>query len=139
MMWQFLLYSKVTQPYTHTFFFLCHIRSCFISRDWIEFPVVYSETSLLIHSKCSSLHLLFLRKRFHIWFWVSTVRRDTGGSFKAGGWPRQQWPLYKGVPHCPLVAHLTHDHCFLICVMTHCLHRLLRELTSGQSPGSFSP
>ena len=67
MLCQFLLYSKVTQSYIHTyiyiyiyiytFFFSYYLPSCSNSRDWIQFPVLYSRTSLLIHSKCNTLHL----------------------------------------------------------------------------------
>ena len=42
----------------HTFFFLYYLLSCSVPRDWMKFPVLYSRTSLLIHSKCNSLHLL---------------------------------------------------------------------------------
>ena len=38
--------------------FLIYFLSRSITRDWIEFPVLYSRTSLLIHPKCNSLHLL---------------------------------------------------------------------------------
>ena len=41
----------------NTFFFSCYPLSCSIPRDWIQFPVLYSRTSLLIHSKTNSLHL----------------------------------------------------------------------------------
>ena len=42
----------------HTFPFSYYLPSWSIPRDWIEFPVLYSRTSLLIHSKWNSLHLL---------------------------------------------------------------------------------
>ena len=42
----------------YTFLFSYFLPSCSIPRDWIEFPVLYSRTSLLIHSKSNSLHLL---------------------------------------------------------------------------------
>ena len=35
-----------------------YLTSWSLSRDWVEFPVLYSRTSLPIHSKCNSLHLL---------------------------------------------------------------------------------
>ena len=34
-----------------------YLPSCSIPRDWIQFPVLYSRISLLIHSTCNSLHL----------------------------------------------------------------------------------
>ena len=37
-------------------FFLC-LPSWSIPRGWIQFPVLYSRISLLIHPKCNSLHL----------------------------------------------------------------------------------
>ena len=61
---QFLLYSKVTQLYMciyiyrHTLFFSHYPPSCSITSDQIQFPVPYSRISLLIHSKCNSLHPL---------------------------------------------------------------------------------
>ena len=56
---QFLLYSRVTQSYTHIHSFSSNYFPPYsIPRDWIEFPVLYSRTSLLIHSKCNNLHLL---------------------------------------------------------------------------------
>ena len=62
MLCQFLLYSKVTQSYiyihTNTFFFSYYLPLCSIPREWIQFPVLYSRNSLLIHSKCNGLHLL---------------------------------------------------------------------------------
>ena len=45
------------QTYTHTFPFLYYLPSWSIPRDWIQFPVLYSRTSMLIHSKCNSLYL----------------------------------------------------------------------------------
>ena len=45
-----LLYNKVTHIHIYTFFISYHLPSCSI-------PVLYSRTSLLIHSKCNSLHL----------------------------------------------------------------------------------
>ena len=55
---QFMLYSIVTQSYIyiHCFFSYC-LPSLPIPRDWTQFPVLYSRTSLPIHSKCNSLHL----------------------------------------------------------------------------------
>ena len=44
--------------HTHTFFFSHYPPSCSIASDQTYFPVLYSRTSLLIHSKCNSLHLL---------------------------------------------------------------------------------
>ena len=44
MVCQFLLYSRVTQFYIHTFFFSYYLLSCSITTDWIEFPVPYSRT-----------------------------------------------------------------------------------------------
>ena len=44
--------------YIYIFFFSYHFPSCSIPRDWIEFPVLYSRISLLIHSTWNSLHLL---------------------------------------------------------------------------------
>ena len=44
--------------HTHTLFFSYYLLSCSITSDWIEFPVLYSRTSLLIHSKCNGLQLL---------------------------------------------------------------------------------
>ena len=43
-----------SDPFIHicTFPFLCKFPSWSIPRDWILFPVLYSRTSLLIHSKC---------------------------------------------------------------------------------------
>jgi len=47
-----------THTHTHThFFFSYYLLSCSVARDWIEFPMLYSRTSLLIHSKCHSLYL----------------------------------------------------------------------------------
>ena len=43
--------------YIHSFFSY-YLPSFSIARDLIQFPVLYSRTSLLIHSKCNSLHLL---------------------------------------------------------------------------------
>ena len=44
--------------HTYTFFFSYHLPSWSIPRDWMEFPVLDSRTSLLIHSQCPSWHLL---------------------------------------------------------------------------------
>ena len=52
---QFLLCSKVTPSYIYICF-LSYLPSWSIPRDWIEFPVLYSRISLLIHCKCHSLH-----------------------------------------------------------------------------------
>ena len=54
---QLLPYSKVTQLYIYITF-LHFLPSWIFSRDWILFPVLYTRTSLLIHSKCYGLHLL---------------------------------------------------------------------------------
>ena len=56
MLCQLLLYTTATQPYI--FFFSYYLPSYSIPRDWTEVPVLYSRTSLLIHSKCNTLHLL---------------------------------------------------------------------------------
>ena len=48
--------DSVIQRYP--FFFSCDLPSGSIPRDCVEFPVLYSRTSLLIHSQCSGLHLL---------------------------------------------------------------------------------
>ena len=60
MLCQFLLYKKMIQSYIYiyTFIFLYYLPSWFIPRSWIQFPVLYSRTSLFIHSKYKSLHLL---------------------------------------------------------------------------------
>ena len=42
----------------YTLFFVCYLPSCSIPRDWLQFPVLYSRTSLLIHSKSNSLYFL---------------------------------------------------------------------------------
>ena len=42
----------------YTFFFSYYHLSCSITSDWIEFPVLFSRTLLLIHSTCNCLHLL---------------------------------------------------------------------------------
>ena len=56
----FRLYSKVTQShiYVYAFFFSHYLPSCSIISDQIQFPVLYSRISLLIHSKGNGLHLL---------------------------------------------------------------------------------
>ena len=48
----YLCYRHIYIPY------LCYLPSWSIPRGWIEFPVLYNRTSLLVHSKCNSLHLL---------------------------------------------------------------------------------
>ena len=55
----FLLYSKVTQLHTciHSFKKYSFLL-WFIPGDQIWFPVLYSRTSLSVHSKCNGLHLL---------------------------------------------------------------------------------
>jgi len=56
---QFLLYSKVTQSYVYLYiFFSCYLPSCSTPWDRILSSLLYSRTSLLIHSKCNSLYLL---------------------------------------------------------------------------------
>ena len=40
-----------THTHTHTFSLSCCPLSCSITSDWIQFPVIYSRTSLPIHSK----------------------------------------------------------------------------------------
>ena len=55
---QFLLCSKVTQLYIYIPFFSSHYPPwCSITSDQIEFSVLYSRISLVIHSKCNTLHL----------------------------------------------------------------------------------
>ena len=48
----------------HTFFFSYYLPSWSISRAWIEFPVLYSGTSLLIHSKWESESCFFFSPVF---------------------------------------------------------------------------
>ena len=55
---QFLLYSKVTHLYIYIFFFSHYSPLCSIASDQIQFPVLYSRISQLIHSKGKNLHLL---------------------------------------------------------------------------------
>ena len=43
--------------HTVTFLFSYNLPSCSIPREWTEFPVLYSRTSLLSHSQFRSLHL----------------------------------------------------------------------------------
>ena len=57
-MCQFPLYSSDPVIHIYTFFFLYYLPSCSIPREWIQLPVLYHRTSLLIHSKCSSLQVL---------------------------------------------------------------------------------
>ena len=79
---QFPLYSIVTQWYIHTdthththththtytFFLLYYLPSRSIPRDWLEFNLLHSRTSLLIHSICKSLHLPAPQfSGFHCW------------------------------------------------------------------------
>ena len=60
---QFMLSPSYTHTrthihtHTHTFFF-SRVPSYSITSDQIQFPVLYSKISLLIHSRCNSLHLL---------------------------------------------------------------------------------
>ena len=79
---QFLLYSKVSQTYTHiNIFFSSHyLPTCSITSDQIQFPVLYSRISLVIHSKCNSLHLL---TAFFFFFWSFQVH--TSGMQKFPG------------------------------------------------------
>ena len=51
MFFQFLLYSKVTQPPIYTYYFF-HFPSGSYPRDQIQFSVLYSRTPSPIHSKC---------------------------------------------------------------------------------------
>ena len=53
----FMKKSIVFLFYTYTHFFLYYFPLWFITRHWIQFPVIYNRTLLLIHSKCSGLHL----------------------------------------------------------------------------------
>ena len=55
MLYQFLLYSKMTQSYidTHSFFCIFSIMVCPRRLDIVPCAVLLS-----IHSKCNSLHLL---------------------------------------------------------------------------------
>ena len=56
---QFLLYGKDTiYKYIYILFFSHYRLSCSITNTWLQFPVLYSRISLLIYSKCNSLHLL---------------------------------------------------------------------------------
>ena len=54
----FLLHFKVIVDFIYIFPFLHYLPSWSIPGDWIEFPVLYSKASLLIHSACNSLQLL---------------------------------------------------------------------------------
>ena len=47
-----------THTYTHTSSFSHYLPLCSITNDQVEFPVLQSRISLLINSKCNSLHLL---------------------------------------------------------------------------------
>ena len=62
-----------TYTLTHTFPFL-YLPLWSIPGDWIWFPVLYSRTLLLIHSKCHSLHLLPI---FKLWSNPCYVRLTT--------------------------------------------------------------
>ena len=54
---QLLLFSSDAVSLTHVYtLFSYYLPSYCITSDWIEFPVLYSRTSLLIHSKRNSLH-----------------------------------------------------------------------------------
>ena len=56
-------WPSYTYIYTHILFL--HITfSCCITSDWIQFPVLYSRTSLLIHPKWNRLHLLTPNSQF---------------------------------------------------------------------------
>ena len=46
-----------TVIHIYAFFFSYYLPLYYILRDWIQFPVLYSRTSLFIHSKCNSSHL----------------------------------------------------------------------------------
>ena len=50
------VYSK--QLYTYRHYFSCHFPSWLITGFWIQFPVLYSKTLLLLHSIYNSLHSL---------------------------------------------------------------------------------
>ena len=57
-----------TDPFIHIFIYNIHTHSLsyiIFPRDWIEFPVLYSRTSLPIHSECHSLHLLTPNSPIH--------------------------------------------------------------------------
>ena len=83
----------------YTFFYLYQLPLCSITSDWIQFPVLYSRTSLLIHSKCNSLHLLtpnsqsilplfflfFLFFFFCLFFAFSRAAPAAYGGFQARG------------------------------------------------------
>ena len=78
-----------THTYTHTFFFSYDLPSWSIPREWIEFSALHSRTSLLIHSKCNSLHLsipnsLFFKKKF-IYFLLFTDALAAYGSSQVRG------------------------------------------------------
>ena len=54
-----LLYSKVTHLYIFIHSFSSYYPpSCSITSCWIQFPVLYTRISLLVHSKCNNVHLL---------------------------------------------------------------------------------
>ena len=53
----FLLHHDGNSLSRYIFFFSNYPPSCSITSDWIQFPVLYSRISLLIHSRGSSLHL----------------------------------------------------------------------------------
>ena len=58
-------HSYMYTPHTHTYIhILFHMFSSAIFYDWIRFPVLYHRISLLIHSKCNSLHLLISNSQF---------------------------------------------------------------------------
>ena len=80
MLYQFLLSSVVTQMYVYTFLFSYYLPSWSVSRDWIKFPVLYRRTSLLIHSKQNSLHLLI--QNSHGWpSWNARLEANLGFYF----------------------------------------------------------
>ena len=59
MLCQFLLYSKVTQSYIYIYIPFPILSSIIVYPKRLDtVPVLYSKTSLHIHSKCNNLHLL---------------------------------------------------------------------------------
>ena len=57
MLYKPLVYSKVTQFYTHIHSFLKYsFPLWFIPGYWMWFPALYSRTLLFIHSKCYTFY-----------------------------------------------------------------------------------
>ena len=52
MLYQFLLYSKVTQSYIYTFFFSYYLPSYSILSDCVWFPVLYSRSIFCLKKSC---------------------------------------------------------------------------------------